>query len=199
MKKASLILLFTFVITCLACNRPSIHILDYDDWYKKNHQITTKEIGEYTFNVTLFPSEILAIREMENLSTAFSINEFEKAHNQYKDMQYYFFTIDINEENKQEQIDFFNVPEINQYFSSYAQNDTKLVECSTGDTLPCIVYHLEQNPFAQKKKTMLIGFKQSATSSDKILVFDDKVLNVSCVNIRLNEDVFKQLPEIIYQ
>lgn len=80
------------------------------------------------------------------------------------------------------------------YFITYARHDIFMVQGK--DTLYPKLFHFERNYGLAPKNTLLLGFDQIKTVSDRILIIDDQILGVGRVKFMFENDKINLTPTL---
>ena len=183
----------------ISCSH-SLLTQEYVEWNRdeENGLYKTIEQDGYSFQLQYRPQEFVAI---SNSSDPLSIdpNAFYEELEELK--KYQFFTLrlsssahpDFLKANLSSQEEYYQRVA---YYSSFAQNDFKLVE--EEDTLQCVMYHFERNYGIQPFQTLLLGFKNpgEAPDKDKTLIYQDRILGLEPVSITIQSKNLKHIPQL---
>jgi hypothetical protein len=184
-------------------------ILNSREEIQKAKELLTseKKIDRFTFSAVYMPWEYIVARENNG-----KLNEqmLKKKVAEINDLQYYTFHIEDNQENEEVLMAEIDSKEEYyqriQYFSFEMQNDLKLVDGE--DTLDCVLFHFERNYGIKSKATFSLGFPLTAKekeekdenpeimNQDKVIIYDDHILGVGKLNIKIDQKNLNKIPEI---
>lgn len=80
------------------------------------------------------------------------------------------------------------------YFVTYAQQDIFMVQGK--DTLYPKLYHFERNYGLAPKNTLLLGFENGSSETDRYVFIDDKILGVGRVKFLFENEAIKSTPTL---
>lgn len=197
--------IFLAIITVLltvACKKKQfLDVQGYISWVEnpENNLFVEKKIGDFEFKVLYKPLDYIVSQEFKRNN--FSKDSINKRKQELKDYQYYtlrirsfkdneFFRTGILTENE-----YYNRLE---YFISEAQKDIKIIEGN--DTIPCAMYHFERNYGISPYSSIVLSFeeKDSLNRNDKVFFYDDQVLGVGKIVIKLKSSDISDLPHLNY-
>lgn len=153
-----------------------------------NGLVVEKKIDNYSFTLQYKPAKYQAVKSwMNNPNT-----KFPALVQEYSGMQQFNLKIDAGGSQEFLRTDIGSTNEFFErvdYFNGRAQEDIKLIDGN--DTLTCVLYHFERSFNAAPYCTLILGFPLSKKGkvgeiNDKILVFNDQVLNVGKINIGIS-------------
>lgn len=201
-KRNNIILFFlaiNFAFT-VACSKPStLNAKEYVAWIENpdNGVCITKKINDFEFAILYKPVDYIVAMESKNKNI--SKDSILKRKNSLKGYQYYTFRIRSFKDNE-----FFRTGmtseneyyERLEYFVSNAQNDITLVEGK--DTIPCAVYHFERNYGISPYNNIVLSFeeKDSLNTADKVFIYEDKVLGLGKIAIKIKANELSELPKL---
>lgn len=201
--KKNSILLFVFAVNCvfiMGCSKPStLNAKDYTAWIENpaNGICITKKISDFEFAVLYKPVDYVVAIESKNKNI--SKDSILKRRENLKGYQYYTFRIRSFKDNE-----FFKTGMTSEneyykrleYFVSNAQNDIILVEDK--DTIPCAVYHFERNYGISPYSSIVLSFeeKDNSNTKDKVFIYEDKVLGVGKIAIKIKGSELSDLPKL---
>lgn len=201
-KKNNVILFFLAIIFAftVACSKPStLNAKEYAAWIENsdNGACITKKINDFEFAVLYKPVDYIIAMESKNKNI--SKDSILKRKRDLKGYQYYTFRIRSFKDNE-----FFRTGmaseneyyERLEYFVSNAQNDITLVEGK--DTIPCAVYHFERNYGISPYNSIVLSFEErdSLNTADKVFIYEDKVLGLGKIAIKLKASELSELPKL---
>ena len=184
-----------------ACSNKALAPRDYISWVNnpKNGLKVNEDVGDFIFCLQFEPLPYVALREQyKGLTTQ---KEIDKMIDERKDFQY--FTLAIESSDKKTDIlkkdigskgDYYARI---QYFSYMMQQDLSLVDGT--ETLPCMLFQFQRDYNMTPFQTFILGFPKSAKSQkiqDKVLVYQDKVLGLKKVEIKIAASDIEKLPKL---
>ncbi len=200
-KRNKRVLFFFAVYTVFntSCSKPAIlNTKEYTAWIENpDHGASfTKKINDFEFAVLYKPIDYIAAIESKNRNI--SKDSILKRRKDLKGYQYYTFRIRSFKDNE-----FFRTGmtseneyyERLEYFVSNAQSDIKLIEGK--DTIACAVYHFERNYGISPYNNIVLSFeeKDSLNTNDKVFIYDDKMLGVGKIAVKIKADGLNDLPK----
>lgn len=201
--KRNNVLLFFLAISfafTMACSKPSVlNAKEYTAWLEDvdNGACNKKKINDFEFAILYKPIDYIIAMESKNKSI--SKDSILKRKKKFKGYQYYTFKIRSFKDNE-----FFRTGMISEneyyerleYFVSDAQNDITLVEGK--DTIPCAVYHFERNYGVSPYNSIVLAFaeKDSLLKYDKLFIYEDKILGLGKIAIKLKASELSALPKL---
>lgn len=160
----------------------------------------SKEIGDQKIEVQYKPLEYMSAKECIKTRSTVNKADLEDYRKKHAALQY--FTLRYSMKNKTSVLkyglsnenEYF---ERQNYFSFGLENDIKLIEGK--DTLSCALFVFERNYNLSPDVTFEIAFeKRSDLVSDKIVMINDKSLNIGNVNIKIAKSDLENMPKLIY-
>jgi len=160
----------------------------------------SKKINHFIYQVQYKPVQYIAIREA--LSEGKINNDI--INKKLRELgQYYYFTVQISSEDGKTPMLKYNLKSTGEYyqrlnyFVSYAQSDFTLL--NGYDTIPCTLYHFEENYNLTPFNRMVIGFENpnnKAVMKDLTLIFNDNILNTGIVEFTIESKKIKKIPKL---
>jgi len=201
MKKIVYILPF-ITLLLLSCNdqRKQLSPNDYIAWAKKSEKdlVKVKEIRGYRFTSKLQPSELLVIKNMNDIASQEELDSLNKIQRGIVNI-----VLDIGSVNNQQSLLRANITDESEYYqrvfyyTSEVQRDLYLVEGT--DTLRCAFYHFEQTYNLTPVNSMIMEFERINPDSefeDLSLVYDDRILNTGIMKFSYKKAFLNNLPEL---
>jgi hypothetical protein len=177
---------------------------DYIKWIEneENGLLVKKTLGDFTFSLQYKPLDYVALSHFKRSNI--KNEEFEKKKNEFEGMQY--FTLRVQSasnknflkagiQSKDEEYARL------QYFAFNMQNDLTLIDGK--DTLKCVLHHFERTYNITPYADFVIGFESGnkgsqLTNNDKVLIYNDQVLNLGTIKIKINKQSLNRIPTLIY-
>lgn len=193
-------LIFSCSIVILSCGQDSrLSIPDYVGWINnsENGLKSVKELNDYRFELFYKPVEYIAINEQRT----FGIDPvlYSKRLKELDGLQYYTLRIEslIGKEMMRTGIHSEHEYSMRlQYFSDLAQYDMKLVDGN--DTLTCALFHFERNYGVAPYNNIVLGFQKIKGSvNSKTLTFNERVLGIGKVNLKIEDKDINNIPQLI--
>ncbi len=195
---------FFFLIAGIAllfsCNNvDELKIPAYLDWVNDptNGLKVAKELNDYKFELFYKPVEFVAIKEQRKTDIDTAL--YHQRITELNGLQYYTLRIEtlIGQEMMRTGIgseqDYSNRL---QYFSDLAQYDMRLIDGS--DTLSCVLFHFERNYGVAPYNNIVLGFpKTEGNTNSKTFIFDEQVLGVGRVNLKIANTDINNIPKVI--
>lgn len=186
----------------LACGkgRQQLSPKQYIAWAKKSQDdlVRMKEINGYRFTSKFQPSELLILRNMDELSSQASIDSMENFQNGIINI-----VMDIGAIDNQQSLLRANIRSEGEYYqrvyyyTKEVQNDVYLVEGM--DTLPCVFYHFEQTYNLTPVNSMIMEFERkdpNADYKDVSLIYEDRMLNTGIIKFLYKSSFLNNLPQL---
>jgi hypothetical protein len=202
-KKALIILIVSFAACKPADKRAEAPVKvsspeTYVEWVesKDNGLTVDKTISEYTFEVQYNSSEYLALQNLKKENV--TAEELRKEKEELEGLQYYTLRIKSGknvdllkagihrEQEYHERID---------YFSFRMQKDLTLVDGK--DTLKCVLFHFVRNYGIKPYSDFMLAFEKGAGTGDKTLIYEDEILGVGTIKIRIQAEDISRIPELV--
>lgn len=185
------------------CEKKFLSPKEYLGWVENpSHGLTnSKQIGEIEYSLAFLPVNYLVLKDIgttEVLSPAL----FKEKKKKKEGLQYYLLKINllgnkgdllhykINNENE-----YYSRAE---YYSFSVQSDLQLVDGH--DTLPCVLFHFENNYSLTPYIQLLMGFSNTGKNrndNDIRVIFDDKVFNNGKIILNINKEKTTNIPDLI--
>ncbi|MCL4816895.1 MAG: hypothetical protein QY303_10325 [Vicingaceae bacterium] len=168
------------IVFVFACRKQFMFsAVDSDQaYYTENALVLKKEIGNYYFELKHIPESSTDKDSITHQSFVLKIGVVKGN--------------DILSEGIEDENEYY---ERLNYFDQEAQIDMKLVDGS--DTLSCLLYHFERNYGIAPFNNIVLSFpgrKNQQNSHDKVFIFDDKVLGLGTVKIKIEKELVKKIP-----
>ena len=181
-----------------SCNPEKLSVSDYLEWVNnpENGLKVSKELNDYKFELLYKPVEYIAINEQRKLDVD-TISYYHRIE-ELKEMQYYTLKIETLTGLEMMKAGIGSEQEYSnrlQYFSDLAQYDITLVD--GGDTLTCALFHFERNYGVAPYNNIVLGFFNNKKNNSKTLIFNERVLEVGRVKLKIKEKDINNIPEII--
>jgi hypothetical protein len=207
MKAKNSTLLACILLGCIAgvfcgCRQQSALAPDaYLHWVDDpaNGLVQEQKIGDFVFMLQYRPAEYMTVAELLENEHPVSRALFDSVREEYAGMQYYLLKIgsavgddDFLKQSARSQEEYLGRI---QYFSSDVIYDLMLVDGP--DTLSCAMHHFERSYSVGSFNTLLLAFQGGKnTASDKVLIFNDKVLGTGPVRFTIPATTFTHIPSI---
>lgn len=179
--------------------KEKLTVTPYKNWLeKKGKEVlqTEKKVEDYTFSALYRPVDYLALADMAN--EPFDEQRFKKKKEQYEGLQYFTFKISAEGQNTEllkvnlkSKDDYYKRIE---YFSFKMQNDLKLIENS--DTLDCVLFHFERVYNIAPYALFTVAFPEGNTNTDKTIFYDDNILGVGRIFLKVKAENINAIPEL---
>lgn len=193
--------LFGFMFFILvSCTKRDLSSPAYRLWVEnaENGLKVRKEIADFGFTLFYKPHEYIALAEHEKLSA-------EQLKDRLKELEgYQYYTLKIETKKHDELMKAAATSELEyyqhlEYFISGMQNDISLIDGA--DTLPCVMYHFEQNYHLAPFNNILLAFKknpdQAVTgTTDKTLLYNDHLLGTGTVRMTIKGSAIDNTPKL---
>lgn len=166
---------------------------------EKEKNTYEKKIKEVNFRLRYISHEQMALRDLDDLSTATQAS-FDSLAKGYED--FLFFNLEIEIDHFSEEMVHY-MPNANvtsqfeertAYYSFGMQKDICIV-LAEKDTIPCTVYHYERNYGVSPKNNFMLGFRSGAIKN-AVLIYDNTYLTTGPVKFALNEQDLLNHPKI---
>src|SRR5690606_10624522 len=115
-----------------------------------------------------------------------------------KDFQYYTLKIESLKGTEMMRTNIASEHEYSQrlqYFSDLVQYDLSLEE--NNDTLTCQLFHFERNYGVAPYNNIVLGFPKPTQESTKTLVFNDQILGIGKIKLKIEKENIDNIPNII--
>ena len=182
-----------------ACSSGELGVPDYLAWVNNsaNGLKVAKELNDYKFELLYKPTEFIAINEQRTTD----VNK-ELYHNrieELKDLQYYTLKIETLTGQEMMRSGITSEQEYSyrlQYFSDIAQYNMRLIDGN--DTLTCALFHFERNYGVAPYNNIVLAFpKTDNLNNSKTFTFNEQVLGVGKVNIKIDKKDINNIPQVI--
>lgn len=188
------------LLTCFSCGQESqLSVPDYLSWVNDpaNGLKVAKELSDYRFELFYKPVEYIVVNEQRKWEV--NPDVFTDRMEELKGMQYYTLRIESLTGSEMMRTGISTEQEYGlrlQYFSDLAQYDMKLVDGN--DTLSCALFHFERNYGIAPYNNIVLGFpKIEGSTAAKTFTFNERVLGVGKVNLKITENDINNIPELI--
>jgi hypothetical protein len=191
--------IFICCILLFSCQQERLSVEEYISYIKnpENGLNVNKEFNEFEFELIYKPVEFIAINEQRKLiiDTAW----YQQRIKELQDLQYYTLKIASLSGSDMMKTGINTAQEYANrlhYFSDIAQYDIRLIDGK--DTLTCALFHFERNYGVAPYNNIVLGFiKKKGKQKTKTLSFDEQVLGVGKVNLKIEENYINNIPQII--
>lgn len=199
MRKIKYYIIFFFGSMMLfSCAQKELSVKDYLAWVNnpENGLKVSKEIKEYKIELFYKPAEYIAINEQK--TTEIDTALFFQRIKEIKDFQYYTLKIESLKGTEMMRTNIASEHEYSQrlqYFSDLVQYDLLLEE--NNDTLTCQLFHFERNYGVAPYNNIVLGFPKPTQENAKTLVFNDQMLGIGKIKLKIEKDNIDNIPNII--
>ena len=182
----------------LSCTQKELSVKDYLAWVNnpENGLKVSKEIKEYKIELFYKPVEYIAINEQK--TTEIDTALFFQRIKEIKDFQYYTLKIESLKGTEMMRTNIASEHEYSQrlqYFSDLVQYDLSLEE--NNDTLSCQLFHFERNYGVAPYNNIVLGFPKPTQENAKTLVFNDQMLGIGKIKLKIEKEKIDNIPNII--
>ncbi|MBL1231533.1 MAG: hypothetical protein COA31_002330 [Flavobacteriales bacterium] len=198
MKTKYYILIFWSSMMFFSCTQKELNVKDYLAWVNnpENGLKVSKEIKDYKIELFYKPAEYIAINEQK--TTEIDTALFFQRIKEIKDFQYYTLKIESLKGTEMMRTNISSEHEYSQrlqYFSDLVQYDLSLEE--NNDTLSCQLFHFERNYGVAPYNNIVLGFPKPTQESAKTLVFNDQMLGIGKIKLKIEKENIDNIPNII--
>lgn len=198
MKTKYYIIFFWSSMMLLSCTQKELNVKDYLAWVNnpENGLKVSKEIKEYKIELFYKPVEYIAINEQK--TTEIDTALFFQRIKEIKDFQYYTLKIESLKGTEMMRTNISSEHEYSQrlqYFSDLVQYDLLLEE--NNDTLTCQLFHFERNYGVAPYNNIVLGFPKPTQENAKTLVFNDQLLGIGKIKLKIEKENIDNIPNII--
>jgi hypothetical protein len=191
------IVIFWSSIMLLSCTQKEVTVGEYLNWVKnpENGLVVSKEFENYKISLFYKPVEFIAINEQR--TTSIDTTVFFNRLKQLEEFQYYTLKIesltgeDVLKTNISTEQEYFDRL---YYFTDVLEYDLMLEE--NKDTLSCQLCHFERNYGVAPYNNIDLGFTSSEIQTDKTLVFNDQVLGLGKIKLKIAKKDIDNIPKI---
>lgn len=201
MHKVILVCPIMILLALSGCSEKTVGAKDYISWVtnKNNGLKVSKDIGNYSFCLQYEPVPYVALREQYDGKV--TNGKLEEAIKERSGFQYFILEIstidkktDILKSDLKASGDYYTRI---QYFSYMMQDDLKLMDGT--QTVPCQLFQFERDYGVTPFQRFVLGFPKGKTSTgnqDKTLIYDDKVLGINKMEIKIDAKAIDRLPHL---
>jgi len=198
MKTKYYIIFFFGSMMLFSCTQKELSVKDYLAWVNnpENGLKVSKEIKDYKIELFYKPAEYIAINEQK--TTEIDTTLFYQRIKEIKDFQYYTLKIESLKGTEMMRTNIASEHEYSQrlqYFSDLVQYDLSLEE--NNDTLTCQLFHFERNYGVAPYNNIVLGFPKPTQESTKTLVFNDQILGIGKIKLKIEKENIDNIPNII--
>lgn len=198
MKTKYYILFFLCSTMLFSCTQKELSVKDYLAWVNnpENGLKVSKEIKDYKIELFYKPAEYIAINEQK--TTEIDTALFYQRIKEIKDFQYYTLKIESLKGTEMMRTNISSEHEYSQrlqYFSDLVQYDLLLEE--NNDTLTCQLFHFERNYGVAPYNNIVLGFPKPTQENAKTLVFNDQILGIGKIKLKIEKENIDNIPNII--
>ena len=180
-----------------SCSQKEVTVSEYLNWVKnpENGLVVSKEFENYKISLFYKPVEFIAINEQK--TTTIDTTVFFSRLKQLNEFQYYTLKIesltgeDVLSTNISTEQEYFDRL---YYFTDVLEYDLMLEE--NNDTLSCQLCHFERNYGVAPYNNIDLGFTSSEIQTDKTLVFNDQVLGLGKIKLKIAKKDIDNIPKI---
>lgn len=181
-----------------SCTQKELSVKDYLAWVNnpENGLKVSKEIKDYKIELFYKPAEYIAINEQK--TTEIDTTLFFQRIKEIKDFQYYTLKIESLKGTEMMRTNISSEHEYSQrlqYFSDLVQYDLSLEE--NNDTLSCQLFHFERNYGVAPYNNIVLGFPKPTQENAKTLVFNDQMLGIGKIKLKIEKENIDNIPNII--
>jgi hypothetical protein len=183
-----------------SCGKEHLNPQQYASWVtnEKHGLVIKKVMNGIEYKVQLKPLDFVAL--LEEGSNAIDRKKFEQDKKDMEGFEYFTFYISTSDHKKDvlsaysnDQNDYFS--RLN-YFANMMQDDIYL---QNGDEkVPCAMFHYERDYNLTPFQKFSIAFKldKQKIKTDQILVFNDRILNNTTIELPISKKAIKDLPDL---
>lgn len=198
MKTKYYIIFFFGSMMLFSCTQKELSVKDYLAWVNnpENGLKVSKEIKDYKIELFYKPAEYVAINEQK--TTEIDTALFYQRIREIKDFQYYTLKIESLKGTEMMRTNIASEHEYSQrlqYFSDLVQYDLVLEE--NNDTLTCQLFHFERNYGVAPYNNIVLGFPKPTQENAKTLVFNDQILGIGKIKLKIEKENIDNIPNII--
>lgn len=198
MKTKYYIIFFFGSMMLFSCAQKELSVKDYLAWVNnpENGLKVSKEIKDYKIELFYKPAEYIAINEQK--TTEIDTALFYQRIKEIKDFQYYTLKIESLKGTEMMRTNIASEHEYSQrlqYFSDLVQYDLSLEE--NNDTLTCQLFHFERNYGVAPYNNIVLGFPKPTQENAKTLVFNDQMLGIGKIKLKIEKENIDNIPNII--
>lgn len=198
MKTKYYIIFFFGSMMLFSCTQKELSVKDYLAWVNnpENGLKVSKEIKDYKIELFYKPAEYIAINEQK--TTEIDTALFYQRIKEIKDFQYYTLKIESLKGTEMMRTNISSEHEYSQrlqYFSDLVQYDLSLEE--NNDTLSCQLFHFERNYGVAPYNNIVLGFPKPTQENAKTLVFNDQILGIGKIKLKIEKENIDNIPNII--
>lgn len=172
---------------------------DFSRWYNSNkYKLSTQSsFKDVSFGLLYKPTHVMVEQDYDTVSSIAAIDSLLP---DYDGMQYYILTIGLNQKRGDllkytEKLDeAYTYEALVKYFSFKIQENLSLQD---GDrTIPCSIIHFERTFGARPFCNIIVGFERLPNhfATDKTLIYKDQVYGLGIVKLKLDKQVFINMP-----
>lgn len=186
-------------VLLVACTTNELVPMAYRSWIEDeaNGLKVRKEISDFKFTFFYKPLEYIAVVESPDMTR-------EGLQQRVKELDgYQYYTLKIETQKYDELLkagadserEYYQHLE---YFVSMMQDDLVLIDGN--DTLPCVLYHFEQNYHLAPFNNILLAFEkkdqEALQAGDKTLLYDDFILGTGTVKMTIKGSAIDNVPKL---
>lgn len=158
----------------------------------------TREMGGLQLEVQHRPLDYIIA--MENKGQPVSAAEASRRKAELEGMEYYNLSLELISSGEDiARSGTSSATDYQQRFQQLAfdmEHDVQLLQGT--DTLPCLLFHYAPNYGVGPKAHFALAFERTASTEDRVLVFNDNIFNSGPIRFRMNYDSMADLPKIQY-
>ncbi|MCH8903121.1 MAG: hypothetical protein IIA45_04320 [Bacteroidetes bacterium] len=203
--KALKFFLIAFVCFLVSnCSKTALPPHEFAQWveHENNGLKVYKNIGDYEFTLQYKPVEYIALNQLKHKKLTSKV--LDDKINELNELQYFTFQIALKDKNTSIIDAARGDPEMFEqlvnYFSFGMQNDIQLLE---GDKLKdCVLFHFERSYGLTPYNRFVLAFANDlnndnkSSEKDKIFLFNDHVLGVGPMKMKIQTHDLDKIPNI---
>ena len=170
------------VVSLLSCGHKKLEPVAYRQWLNnpENGLTIERTIGDFIVTAAYRSTQFMALKELENY-------QYVNLRLDNKDKK-----TEVLKTALQHQQQYY---ERLQYLTTTLPEDIYLVE--DGDTLPCRLHHYERTyQMSSFCDVSLVFENRHKTTTDKVLVFDDRMFGFGRLQFRFEQDDLNNIPQL---
>ena len=201
-KKYIYICLATVLFFVVGCNTKSLSPKSFSDYYQdnKNDLLKIRTSDELKFEAEYIPTDVLAIRDMDNAKENFNKEEFKKNFRNYDSAYYFKFKIQTSDNSSMKKIirSKENLSRLNQYLMTDIQKDF-VIEIGS-KKICCGILNVEKDIQLQNCFSFIMSFEKEqfkdVLQDDITFIYNDNIFQNGILKFHFNKDNINNFPKI---
>lgn len=186
----------------IGCNNVNLSPKSFLSYYQENKSDLTKSRSSdlLMFDAEFMPTDVLAIRDMNDVKENFNTVEFGKNYKNYDSAYYFKFKIQTVDNSSMKKIikSKENLAKINQYLMTDIQNDF-VVEIGS-KRINCGLINVEKDILLQNCFSFIMSFEKNQFTEplkeDITFIYNDNIFQNGILKFRFDKDKINNFPKI---